>query len=149
MTITSNTPAARHGFRYENPALICGGAAMRAQCRQLATVVTVKGDIDRDNIDQIDAYASRFILADKPIILDLSGVNSISPQCISFFYDVDDECSARGVDWAVVISPALLADLGLQGAGVPTTGSVPEALHHFAEGNLARRRLLPLLTKTA
>lgn len=149
MTITSNIPTAAHGFRYENPALICGGASMRAQCRQLATVVTVKGDVDRDNIDQIDTFASRFILAEKPIVLDLSGVNSIAPHCISFFYDVDDQCAALGVDWAVVINPVLIAELGLQDAGVPITGSVPEALHHFAEGNLARRRLLPLLTKSA
>ena len=30
-----------------------------------------------------------------------------------------------------------------------TSGSVPEALNHFADVMVARRQLLPLLTKTA
>lgn len=149
MTITDNTPASDHNFRYGNPAVVCDGASMRAHCRQLATVVTVKGDIDGTNIDRVAAYAGRFILAEKPFTLDLSGVSTFAPQAVSLFYDIDEHCDAEGVDWAVVASPAVIAELREQDAGVPLTGSVPEALHHFAEGNLARRRLLPLLTKSA
>ncbi|GAA1193965.1 anti-sigma factor antagonist [Mycolicibacterium alvei] len=122
---------------------------MRAQCRQLATVVTVKGDIDSTNIDQIASYVNRFILAEKPLALDLSGVNSFSPQAISLFYDIDDRCGALGVDWAVVASRPVVAEIRHQQMGVPLSSSVPEALHHFAEGNTARRRLLPLLVKSA
>ena len=147
MTFTNNTPALDRHFRYGNSAVICDGASMRAQCRQLATVVTVKGDIDSNNIDQITSYVNRFILAEKPLALDLSGVNSFSPQAISLFFDIDDRCGALGVDWAVVASDAVIAEL--DDIGVPVTASVAEALHHFAEGNLARRRLLPLLTKSA
>ena len=122
---------------------------MRAQCRQLATVVTVKGDIDSYNIDQIGSYVNRFILAEKPLALDLSGVNSFSPQAISLFYDIDDRCGALGVDWAVIASQPVIAEIRDQQVGVPLSSSVPEALHHFAEGNTARRRLLPLLVKSA
>lgn len=149
MTITSNTPASDHQFRYGNPAAVCDGASMRAHCRQLATVVTVKGDIDSGNFERIAAYVSRFIIPEKPFALDLSGVNSFTAQAVSLFYDIDERCGAEGVDWAVIASPAVAAELGPHDAGVPLTASVPEALHHFAEGNLARRRLLPLLTKSA
>lgn len=149
MTFTNNTPALDRHFRYGNSAVICDGASMRAQCRQLATVVTVKGDIDSTNIDQIASYVSRFILAEKPLALDLSGVNSFSPQAISLFYDIDDRCGALGVDWAVVASRPVVAEIRHQQMGVPLSSSVPEALHHFAEGNTARRRLLPLLVKSA
>ncbi|MBP2454691.1 STAS domain-containing protein [Mycolicibacterium lutetiense] len=149
MTFTNNTPALDRHFRYGNSAVICGGASMRAQCRQLATVVTVKGDIDSYNIDQIGSYVNRFILAEKPLALDLSGVNSFSPQAISLFYDIDDRCGALGVDWAVIASQPVIAEIRDQQVGVPLSSSVPEALHHFAEGNTARRRLLPLLIKSA
>ncbi|MGV0743746.1 STAS domain-containing protein [Mycolicibacterium sp. XJ870] len=149
MTITSNTPASDHHFRYGNPAVICDGASMRAHCRQLATVVTVKGDISSANLEFIASYVSRFIIPEKPFALDLSGVNSFDSQALSLFYDIDERCGAEGVDWAVIASPSVVAELRLQDAGVPLTASVPEALHHFAEGNLARRRLLPLLTKSA
>lgn len=149
MTITSTNSASDHTFRYANPAVICGGASMRAQCRQLATVVTVKGDVDGNNFDRIAEYVSRFILPEKPFVLDLSGVNSFAPHFVSLFYDVDEHCGALGMDWAVVASPAVIAELHLDDAAVPLTASVPDALHRFAEGNLARRRLLPLLTKSA
>ena len=149
MTFTNNTPALDRHFRYGNSAVICEGASMRAQCRQLATVVTIKGDVDSNNIDQIASYVNRFILAEKPLALDLSGVNSFAPHAISLFYDIDERCGALGVDWAVVASQPVTAEIRRQEVGVPLSSSVPEALHHFAEGNTARRRLLPLLTKSA
>jgi len=61
-------------FRYGNPAFDCDGAQIHAHCRQLATVVGVSGAIHPDNLDRLTAYASRFILGDKPFVLDLSGV---------------------------------------------------------------------------
>ncbi len=149
MTFTNNTPALDRHFRYGNQAVVCDGASMRAHCRQLATVVTIKGDVGNNNIEQIVSYVNRFILAEKPLALDLSGVNSFAPQAISLFYDIDDRCGALGVDWAVVASQPVIAEIHHQEVEVPLSASVPEALHHFAEGNTARRRLLPLLTKSA
>lgn len=149
MTFTNNTPAMDRHFRYGNSAVICEGASMRAVCRQLATVVTVKGDIDSNNIDQIASYVNRFILAEKPLALDLSGVNSFAPQAISLFFDIDEKCGALGVDWSVIASQPVVAEIRHQEVDVPLSSSVPEALHHFAEGNTARRRLLPLLIKSA
>jgi len=64
-------------FRYGNPAFDCDGAQIHAHCRQLATVVGVSGAIHPDNLDRLSAYASRFILGDKPFVLDLSGVRSL------------------------------------------------------------------------
>ncbi|AFP37051.1 STAS domain-containing protein [Mycolicibacterium smegmatis] len=149
MTITSNTPASDNHFRYGNPAVVCDGASMRAHHRQLATVVTVKGAIGSENLDQISAYVRRLVIPEKSIVLDLSGVNSFAPQAVSLFYAIDARCGELGVDWAVVASGAVLAELDDDDAGVPLTASVPDALHHFAEGTMARRRLLPLLVKSA
>jgi anti-anti-sigma factor len=136
-------------FRYGNPAVECDGAELRAQCRHLAMVVTVSGVIDDDNVDRLTHKVRRLVLAEKPFALDLSDVTFLSARGVSFLYALDDECDLAGVEWALVASPAVLDVLRELDDAFPITVSVPEALHHFAEGTLARRRLLPLLHKTA
>jgi anti-anti-sigma factor len=136
---------------YGNPALDCDGVQLRAVCRQLATVVTVSGDVDGANVERVTATARRFILAEKPFVIDLSGVSAFSPQCVSLLYSLDEACFRAGVEWSLVASQPVLAALRVAGDGAtfPTAASVPEALHHFADGISERRRLLPLFTKTA
>lgn len=136
-------------FRYGNPAVTCDGAEMRAQCRHLAMVVTVSGVIDDDNVDRLTHKVRRLVLAEKPFALDLSAVTFLSARGVSLLYALDDECDLAGVEWALIASPAVLDVLRMLDDAFPITVSVPEALHHFAEGTLARRRLLPLLHKTA
>lgn len=124
---------------------------MRARCRQLATVVTISGDIDAANLACVADYANRYILAEKPFVVDLTGVSSFAAEAVSWFADIDAQCVAAGIEWSVVASQPVLQALRATGEfdELPITASVPEALHHFSEGILARRRLLPLLTKTA
>jgi anti-anti-sigma regulatory factor len=136
-------------FRYGNPAVECDGAELRAQCRHLARVVTVSGVIDDDNFDRLTHKVRRLVLAEKPFALDMSDVTFLSARGVSLLYALDDECDIAGVDWALIASPAVLDVLRMVDDAFPITVSVPEALHHFAEGTLARRRLLPLLHKTA
>jgi anti-anti-sigma factor len=136
---------------YGNQAVDCDGAQMRAVCRQLATVVTVTGDINEANVDHITAHAKRFALTEKPFVLDLSGVNSFSPECISLLYGIDEKCERVAVEWLVIESQPVHRTLRLFGERetFPVSGSVADALHHFADSMGERRRLLPLLTKTA
>ena len=132
---------------YGNPTFDCAGAHVHAVCRQLATVVTVDGFIDDTNIDRVSALAGRFVLAEKPFVLDLSGVTSPSAQCVSLLYDIDERCFHADVEWSVVASEPVLRVLRASGADFPISESVPDALHHFADSIDQRRRLLPLLTK--
>jgi len=130
----------------------CDGAAVRAQCRSLGTVVTITGVVDATNVDQVSAYSKRFILPDKPFVLDLSGLNWFATQAVRLLYRVDDVCCAAGLEWSVVPSQAVNTALLIthEESSFPIFGSVHEALHYFADANSARRRmLLPLLTKTA
>ncbi|MFC3779064.1 anti-anti-sigma factor [Mycolicibacterium holsaticum] len=132
---------------YGNPTFDCAGAQIHAVCRQLATVVTVDGVIDDTNIERVNAFARRFVLAEKAFVLDLSGVTSFTPHCVSLLYAVDDSCYHAEVEWSLVTSPAVENALGGVAAGFPVAASVPDALHQFAAGIDERRRLLPLLTK--
>ena len=136
---------------YGNPAIECDGAQVRACSRQLATVVTVTGDLDDVNLDKVGQYTKRFVLREKPVVLDLSGVNSATPHIISLLSDLDDACCAAGVDWSLIASqPVSRAVHSFDDrVELPTVETVADALHYFADAMLERRRLLPLLTKSA
>ncbi|MGA8545021.1 MAG: STAS domain-containing protein [Mycobacterium sp.] len=130
----------------------CKGAAVRAQCRSLGTVVTVTGAVDSTNVDQVTEYSERFILPDKPFVLDLSALDSFAAQAVRLLHRLDDVCSVAGLEWSVVPSQAVTTALLVthEESSFPVFGSVHEALHYFADATSARRLLLlPLLTKTA
>jgi anti-anti-sigma regulatory factor len=115
-------------------------------------VVTISGTIDAMNVDQVTQCCERFIMPDKPLVLDLSGVDRLAAQVIRFLYRVDDDCGAAGLEWALIANQPVMRVLRIANdeARFPIVGSVHEALHYFAEATSARRRLLlPLLTKTA
>jgi anti-anti-sigma factor len=128
------------------------GVRIRAQCRHLATVVTITGAIDVVNVDPVTERCKRFILPDKALVLDLAGVDSLAAQAIRLLYRIDDDCRAAGLEWALITSPAVtrLLRVADDPARFPIVESVHEALHYFADAASARRRqLLPLLHKTA
>lgn len=150
MTTASTDSTRRLTYRYGNPVVECDGAQMRAQCRQLATVVTITGDVDALNIDPVANYAARYVLTEKPFVLDLSEVRSFTPDAMALLWAVEQACAVARVEWCLVAGNQV--DVVLQAQGEPafaTAYSVPEALNYFLEGMLARRRLLPMLHKTA
>ena len=150
-TSINTTSTRRFGYRYGNPVAECGGAQLRAQCRQLATVVTISGDIDATNLERVGDYAKRFVIAEKPVVLDLGAVHTFPAEAFSILSAVDEACRAAGVDWCLVAGDAVDEVLRSRGGhfAYAVADSVPEALNYFLDGLLARRRLLPLLNQTA
>ena len=125
----------------------CGGAQIRAHCRSLATVVTIRGEIDAFNADRASRYIRRFIVGQNPVVLDLSGVTQFAPAGITLLQMLDEDCSAAGAQWTLVASPAVIE---LLGDGWDATRSLHEALHNLADAIAKRRQLvLPLIKKTA
>ena len=152
MTDSFDTGGGAVAPRHAHLPFDCNGAAVRAQCRSLGTVVTITGAVDATNVDQVSEYSKRFILPDKPFVLDLSVLDCFATQAVRLLYRVDDVCSAAGLEWSVIPSQAVNTALLItqEESSFPIFGSVHEALHYFADANSARRRLLlPLLTKTA
>jgi anti-anti-sigma factor len=138
--------------RRENDTFDCGGAQIRAQCRHLATVVTIRGEVDAVNVDRVSKYIRRFILGTDPVVLDMSAITHFSPAGISLLCMFDEACGAAGVEWTLVASPAVIEVLGDgQGQGLfPITRSVHEALRNLADAIVNRRQMvLPLVRKTA
>ncbi|HTD79276.1 MAG TPA: STAS domain-containing protein [Chloroflexota bacterium] len=141
--------ATRHGYGTFD----CGGAQIRAHCRHLATVVTVWGDVDAENLDRVGEYIRRFILAGNPLVLDLSELSHFAAAGISLLHRVDDECRAASVEWTLVASPAVMELVGGSGEYETVfafTRSTREALRNLADAIVSRRQLvLPLIKKTA
>ena len=151
MTVTETGSASNSGFRYGNPAVDCGRAQLRKQCRQLATVLVVTGVVDDVNVDAITQHAKACILPEKPFVLDLSGVTSFEGHGIALFDAIDEVCSAAGDEWSLITSQAVTRALRLCGieGSAPTAVSVADALHHFSDVAGERRQLRPILTKSA
>lgn len=138
--------------RYGNPAVDCTGAHVRAHFRHMATVVAVSGRLNAANLDRVTETVTRFVLSDKPVVLDLSGVSSFTPQALQLLSTIDGRCAQAGVQWAVVPSDAVRQRVHarVDEGTLPFVGSVAEAEHAFDDAVLRRRRmLLPLLSKTA
>ncbi|BBZ49607.1 STAS domain-containing protein [Mycobacterium heidelbergense] len=132
----------------------CGGAQIRAHCRHLATVVTVRGDIDAVNVGRVSEYIRRFIIGSNSVVLDFTDVSHFAAAGISLLHMVDDDCRDAGVEWILVASPAVaeLMGVGFDRAETlfPVARSVREALRSLADAIVSRRQLvLPLVKKTA
>jgi|SRR5271166_2630107 len=145
---------ATRSARLENDTFDCGGAQIRAHCRHLATVVTIRGEVDAVNVDRVSKYIRRFILGTEPVVLDMSAMTHFSPAGMSLLCMFDEACCAAGVEWTLVASPAVVAVLGDgsdQDQGpFPIARSVHEALRNLADAIVNRRQLvLPLVRKTA
>lgn len=134
-----------------NPTLDCGVAQMRAQCRHLGTVVTITGRIDVDNAKLVEQRARRYVLMEKPVVFDLSGLDFVAEQGLSLLNGLQTECDAKGVDWCMIPGDRVAELLWRTGNEdeFPVAHSVAEALKSFSDAVNARRRLLPILTKTA
>ena len=142
--------------RQGNCTFDCGGAQVRAHCRSLATVVTIRGEVDAVNADRVSKCIRRFIVGQSPVVLDMSGVTHFAPAGISLFQMLDEDCGAAGVQWTLVASPAVIELLGggrdqdETGDMFPIARSVREALRNLADAIVNRRQLvLPLIKKTA
>ncbi|MGO8938439.1 MAG: STAS domain-containing protein [Mycobacterium sp.] len=128
-----------------------GGARVRAHCRHLATVVSIRGEIDGLNVDRIGGYIRRFILEQTNLVLDMSGVTHFAPAGISLLHGLDEDCRAAGVEWTLVANPAVIELLGDGTEPMfSIAGSVHAALRNLADAIVSRRQLvLPLIRKTA
>ncbi len=141
--------------RQGNGTFDCSGAQIRAHCRHLATVVTIRGDIDAVNVDRVRECVRRFILGSNFVVLDVSGVSYFASG-ISLLHRVDEDCRAAGVGWTLVASPTVVEVLGDSfdrdeyGAMFPIALSAHDALHNLADAIVNRRELvLPLIAKSA
>jgi anti-anti-sigma factor len=116
------------------------GVDMRARLHHLATMLTIRGDIDARNSDRVSAYATRLVPVGNALLLDLSGVDFFAAQSISMLVAVDETCRGAELPWALITSHAVDRVLRISEDDdiLPVASSVPDAMEYFAD--LARMR---------
>jgi anti-anti-sigma factor len=129
--------------RDDNLTIDHDGVEVRAQCRHLATVLTISGDIDTRSIDRVTAYATALVPVGNALLLDLSGVTFFAAQSISVLIAVDDACHSAELPWALVTSHAVDRVLRISEDDniLPVASSVPDAMQYFVHLTRVRRQV--------
>jgi anti-anti-sigma factor len=70
-------------------------------------VITVNGELDAANADQLAAYVRRSVSRSKRVILDLRGLEFIGTAGFSALHRINVVCSGTQVYWATVPSQAV------------------------------------------
>jgi anti-anti-sigma factor len=71
------------------------------------TVITVRGELDAANADQLAAYVQRSVTRSRRVILDLRELEFIGTAGFSALLRINVACSAAQVNWAMVPSQAV------------------------------------------
>ncbi len=141
--------------RYGDLAVDYRGAHAWAYLRHAATIVAIKGRIDSANVERLTEYALRFVTADRPFALDLTGLTSLTAGAAPLLAGISDRCGAAGTGWALVAGESVQRRLSeaLSGAlsealseadvaSLPLVATLAEAEHQFDEAIQSRRRAL-------
>jgi anti-anti-sigma factor len=71
------------------------------------SVITVDGELDAANADQLEAYVQRNLRRSHRVILDLRGLEFIGTAGFSALHRINVACSGAQANWAMVPSPAV------------------------------------------
>ncbi|WP_428339474.1 STAS domain-containing protein [Mycobacterium sp.] len=93
----------------------CGPAHVRAHYSPLETVLTISGDIDASNIEQIKALVGQELVVENSLRLDLSGVNFMAAGGPLILIAVEEALRGIPLPWTMVTSPSVNRALRLGG----------------------------------
>ncbi|MEB4211565.1 STAS domain-containing protein [Mycobacterium sp. 94-17] len=113
------------------------------------TLITVDGELDAANADQLVAYVQQSTPRSRRVILDLRGLNFIGTAGFSALHRINVACSAVQVSWAMAPSPVvdrLLRVCDPDGT-LPVTTPRAEPLLELLRVEEAPRPLLQLVTQ--
>jgi anti-anti-sigma factor len=82
-------------------------AQFSARREASGTLITVDGELDAANVDQLAAYVQRSAIRSKRVILDLRGLEFIGTAGFSALHRINVVCSATETSWAMVPSAAV------------------------------------------
>ncbi|MEB3982279.1 STAS domain-containing protein [Mycobacterium sp. 663a-19] len=127
-------------------------AQFSARREPAGTVITVDGELDAANSDQLVAYVQRSVSPSRRVILDLRGLEFIGTAGFSALHRINVVCSAAQASWAMVNSAAVSRLLRLcdpDGALPVTTPADQPLLRSITwAASQARRPLLQLVPQT-
>lgn len=82
-------------------------AQFTARWGPTGTLITVDGELDAANTDQLVAYVQQSTSRSRRMVLDLRGVKFIGTAGFSALHRINVKCSAAQVSWAMAPGPAV------------------------------------------
>ena len=108
----------------------CSGAYMRAKIVSGLTVMSISGEIDASNADELSHRVSELASDCGALIVDLAEVDFIAIDGLHALIALNIQCARTGTTWALITSHAVnrLLRLGGHDKLLPAVGSATEAL---------------------
>lgn len=125
----------------------CGRALLTAQIYGWLTVVTISGDIDATNADQLSHHVVGLCPDGGAVIIDMAATDFIGVDGLRALFAMNVECARTDTRWAVIGSHAVhrLLRVGDREGLVPAVRSATEALHRVRRSG-GKRGSLQLVT---
>jgi anti-anti-sigma factor len=108
----------------------CRGARARAKIDSGLTVMSISGEIDASNADELSHRVSELACDCGTLIVDLAEVDFIALDGLHALIALNIQCARTGTTWALITSHAVnrLLRLGDHDKLLPAVGSATEAL---------------------
>jgi anti-anti-sigma factor len=107
-----------------------------------ATVITVLGELDAANADELTEYVESYVRPSKRVILDLSALGFVGTAGFSALHRINVVCSAKNAKWALIPGPAMRRLLRVcdPDGTLPTTTSLTKPFAARDEDRATPRR---------
>jgi anti-anti-sigma factor len=108
----------------------CRGARLRAKTDTVLTVISISGEIDAANADELSHRVGELASERAALIVDLAGVDFIALDGLHALFALNMQCARTGTTFALIASQAvnLLLRVGDHDKLLPAVGSATEAL---------------------
>lgn len=78
-----------------------------AERQGVHVVITVEGDIDAANADEIASYATNHAEPGRPLVIDLTQLEFFGTAGVSALHTIEVRCTAGDIRWAVAAEGAV------------------------------------------
>ena len=121
----------------------CRLARMRAKTDTGLTLISISGEIDASNVDDVSHHVRELASDCGALIVDLAEVDFIALDGLHALIALNDQCARTGTTWALIASHAVnrLLRVGDRDTLLPAVGSATEALRLVRRSSRGRRSL--------
>src|SRR5258708_37438536 len=96
------SPAPHTGITFD-----CHGAYVGAKTDRGLTVISISGEIDASNVDEVSRRASEVVSDCDALIVDLADVDFIALDGLHALFALNMHCALTGKTWALIASRAV------------------------------------------
>jgi anti-anti-sigma factor len=126
----------------------CRGACLRANTDRGLTMISISGQIDASNVDEVIRRASEMVSDCDALIVDLAKVDFIACDGRHALFALNMHCAVTGKTWALIASRAVsrLLRVADRDGLLPAVASATEALLVVGRSNRDHRLSLRLVS---